>query len=183
MGTIKKEFHFFDIMQYEEEGEYLRKMHQHGWRFIYVSLPGIYHFEECEPEDVIYQVDYNKEGRMHKAEYVEMFQDCGWEYLQDMAGYSYFRKPASKMALGEKGIFCDDASRIEMMERVLRGRLCPLLPLFCLMIFQFAALCKLSGFTALIMLLPLEVVMIIFYLRIFMRVYTKYRDYKRRMNL
>ena len=46
-----------------------------------------------------------------------MFADCGWEYLQDFAGYSYFRKPVAEMK-GEEAIFCDDASRLEMMRRV-----------------------------------------------------------------
>lgn len=181
MGITKTEFHFFDIMQYEEEGEYLRKMHQHGWEFIHVSLPGIYHFRECEPEDVVYQLDYNQEGRAHKAEYVEMFQDCGWEYLQDAGGYSYFRKPVSAMQFGEERIFCDDASRMEMLERVLRGRLCPLLLMFCGLILQLVGQWGLNGFTSPITIMLFG--MIILYLSIFMRFFTKYRNYRKRMNL
>ena len=53
---------------------------------------GMYYFEKCVPQDVVYQLDYNKEGLEHKDEYLKMFDDCGWEYLQDYAGYSYFRK-------------------------------------------------------------------------------------------
>lgn len=181
MGITKTELHFFDIMQYEEEGEYLRKMHQHGWEFIHVSLPGIYHFRECEPEDVVYQLDYNQEGRAHKAEYVEMFQDCGWEYLQDAGGYSYFRKPVSAMQFGEERIFCDDASRMEMLERVLRGRLCPLLLMFCGLILQLVGQWGLNGFTSPITIMLFG--MIILYLSIFMRFFTKYRNYRKWMNL
>ena len=32
---------------------------------------------------MIYQIDYNQDGIAHKDEYVKMFGDCGWEYLQD----------------------------------------------------------------------------------------------------
>ena len=53
-----------------------------------------YHFVRCQPEDVVYQLDYNPEGLANKEEYVQLFADCGWEYLQDYAGYSYFRKAA-----------------------------------------------------------------------------------------
>ena len=31
---------------------------------------------------MIYQIDYNKDGIAHKDEYVKIFSDCGWEYLQ-----------------------------------------------------------------------------------------------------
>lgn len=126
----KKEVKFFNIMQYEEEAEYLRNMHKAGWKFVKMTGLGMYHFESCEPEDVVYQLDYNQEGIKEKAEYVQMFADCGWEYLQDAFGYSYFRKPADQMQ-GEESIFCDDASRLEMMNRVFKGRLIPLIVVFC----------------------------------------------------
>ncbi len=46
---------------------------------------------------MIYQLDYNQEEINYKEEYVQIFQDCGWEYLTDFVGYSYFRKDANKM--------------------------------------------------------------------------------------
>ena len=63
-----------------------------------------------------------------------MFQDCGWEYLQNYAGYSYFRKETSEMKTREEEIFCDDASRLDMMKRVFKGRVAPLIALFFLTI-------------------------------------------------
>lgn len=127
----KKEFKYFSIFNYEKEQDYLRERHKEGWRFIKVTGFGVYHFEECEPQDVVYQLDYNQEGLSHRAEYIQMFRDCGWEYIQDYAGYSYFKKPASEMK-GEEEIFCDDASRAAMMGRVFKGRLSPLVVLFTL---------------------------------------------------
>jgi len=59
-----------------------------------------------------------------------MFEDCGWEYIQEFVGYSYFRKPASKGSDRDEEIFCDDESRAQMMERVFKGRLIPLLVIF-----------------------------------------------------
>lgn len=126
----KKEFRWFTIWDYEKEQEYLRHRHQQGWKFVKVTGLGIYHFEKSQPEDVVYQLDYNQEGRANKEEYVQMFADCGWEYMLDYAGYSYFRKPAAAMN-GDEEIFCDDASRVQMMERVYKGRMTPLLVLFC----------------------------------------------------
>ncbi len=133
MSAVKREFKWFTIVDYEKEGEYLRRMHKAGWSLTKAILPGLYFFESCEPEDVVYQLDYNSEGLLHKSEYVQMFQDCGWEYVLDYVGYSYFRKPASAMQ-GEEAIFCDDDSRLEMMKRIFRGRLVPLLIAFCCLI-------------------------------------------------
>lgn len=124
----KKETKFFTIFQYEQEQDYLRKMHASGWKFVKVSGLCVYHFEKCAPEDVVYQLDYNKEGIAHKDEYVKMFSDCGWEYLQDYMGYSYFRKAASDAA-GAEEIFCDRESRLQMLGRVFKGRALPLLAL------------------------------------------------------
>ena len=125
----KKAFRVFTLFEYEKEQEYLREMHRSGWKFVRVSGFGIYHFEKCTPEDMIYQIDYNQDGIAHKDEYVKMFGDCGWEYLQDYVGYSYFRKPASEAA-GTEEIFCDSDSRFQMLERVCKGRMLPMLLLF-----------------------------------------------------
>jgi hypothetical protein len=121
---------FFSISQHEKEQEYLRSMHKSGWKLVKTTGLGMYHFEACEPEDVIYQLDYNAEGLANKDEYVQMFEDCGWEYNQEFVGYSYFRKPASKGSDRDEEIFCDDESRAQMMERVFKGRLIPLLVIF-----------------------------------------------------
>ena len=105
----KKAVKFFSVVDWEKEQNYLRKMHQQGWKFVRLTALCVYHFEKCEPEDVIYQLDYNADGLAHKEEYMQLFADCGWEYLQDYLGYSYFRKSASQTD-GAEEIFCDDAS-------------------------------------------------------------------------
>lgn len=112
----------------------LSSMHKMGWKFTKVIFHGLYYFEECEPENVTYRLDYNQEGIRNKAEYVQMFSDCGWEYLFDFAGYSYFRKGSDESDTDDE-IFCDDESRLDMMKRVYRGRIIPLIVLFCCTIF------------------------------------------------
>lgn len=125
----KKQFKWFTIFEYEKEQDYLREMHKSGWKFVKVKGLGMYYFEKCVPQDVVYQLDYNKDGLSHKEEYLKMFDDCGWEYIQDYAGYSYFRKSVAEDGVAE-GIFCDEESRFQMMQRVIKGRMLPLLLLF-----------------------------------------------------
>ena len=126
----KKEFRYFTIFNHQKEEAYLRQRHKEGWRFVKVSGFGIYHFEECTPEDVVYQLDYNPQKKKQKEEYIKIFGDCGWEYIQDYVDYSYFRKSADAMQ-GEEGIFNDDESRLAMMSRVYRGRMFPLVGILC----------------------------------------------------
>lgn len=130
MGDTKTQFRFFSVPEWQKEESYLREQHKNGWAFVRVNGLGVYRFEKCVPQDVIYQLDYNADSTKQKSEYIQMFRDCGWEYLQNYAGYSYFRKAASEMGDAEESIFCDDASRLDMMKRVFVGRMTPLLIIF-----------------------------------------------------
>ena len=134
MKDTKTEFKYFSILEWKKEEKYLREQHKNGWEFVSVNSIGLYHFKKCTPQDVIYQLDYNPESVTQKNEYVQMFQDCGWEYLQNYVGYSYFRKAASEMDGTEEEIFCDNASRLDMMKRVYKQRMIPLVCSFFLII-------------------------------------------------
>lgn len=134
MKDTKVEFKLFSIPQWKKEEKYLRERHNSGWEFVSINGFCLYHFQKCSPRDVIYQLDYNRDSISHKKEYIQMFNDCGWEYLQNYVGYSYFRKPVSEMDGTEEEIFCDDTSRLDMMKRVFIGRMIPLLVIFFLVI-------------------------------------------------
>ncbi len=123
----------FTVPEYAREQEWLSQQHLVGWKLVKVIPPVFYKFERCNPEEVIYQLDYNQEGMAHKEEYVQMFEDMGWEHVLDYVGFSYFRKPLSEMN-GHEEIFSDDASKLEMARRIFRGRILPLLVMFCLII-------------------------------------------------
>ena len=129
MSATKIQWKWFDITEHEKEQEYLREMHMNGWKFVESKL-FIYKFESCDPEDVVYQLDYHNEMEDRDA-YLQMFADCGWEYIQDVMGYSYFRKSAKEMQSGDEEIFSDEESRIAMWDRVFKGRVRVLLILLC----------------------------------------------------
>jgi len=133
MGNSKTVFKYFTIPQYRHEEDYLSAMNEEGWKFTHATFPGFYHFEKCEPGKATYRLDYNQEGIRNKAEYVQMFKDCGWDYICDFVGYSYFRKEG-ETGVEREEIFCDDASRLDMMRRVFKGRIIPLIILFAMVI-------------------------------------------------
>lgn len=130
----KKEFHFFTLTDFEEEEIFLREKHKNGQKFVKVQLPGIYCFEECEPEDVVYRLDFNPKSEGDKSSYQQMFADYGWEYMQDLNEFSYFRKKAENEEEGDMEIFSDMTSRFDMVKRIFMKRMVPFLAIFFLIV-------------------------------------------------
>lgn len=125
----KVKIHFFTIADYEEEEIWLRKQHQQGLRFVKMVPPCFYVFEECTPEDVVYRLDYKNSSA--SSDYKQMFQDYGWEYAGNCAGWLYFRKRASEIRQENDGeIFSDVQSKVDMIQHVLKTRMIPLLLIF-----------------------------------------------------
>lgn len=68
---------------------------------------------------------------MQNSEYMQMVKDFGWEYCAKCVGWLYFRKPAvDAVSEGDAQLFSDNASRLEMVEHIVKTRLLPLLVLF-----------------------------------------------------
>lgn len=183
MSDRKTTIRFYDVMDYEKEAAYLSAMHKKGWKFVYVSMPGFYHFVKCEPEDVRYQLDYNQDGMKNKEEYKQMFADMGWEYILDFMGYTYFRKPVSEEE-GDEEIFCDDDSRWDMVKRIFRGRIVPLIIVFfcCLVPAMTRAIWHFGNRDDAFAeaLVPIAV-FVILYVSIFIRFTVKYFSFKKKV--
>lgn len=130
-NKLKKELHGFVLTDYEEEERFLRKKHQEGFRFV-KSMSFLYYFEKCVPEDVVYRLDFNPQQKQDRERYYKMYEDYGWEHIQDMNDYSYFRKPAAGLQEADMEIFSDDESRYEMLVRIFRKRMIPILVIFML---------------------------------------------------
>ena len=125
-NTITK-FKYFTISDYEKEEKYLREMSNKGYHLINISFPGFYKFQIGEPEDIVYRLDYNNYKREDKNSYIKLFEDYGWKYLWEFAGWSYFKKEGEEANLE---IFSDDESRLELVKKVFSTRLLPLIIIF-----------------------------------------------------
>ena len=89
-------FRFMTVTDYEEEEKFLSEQHKEGWKLCKYWLPGIYLFDKCVPEDVVYRLDFEQAEKSEKTEYLQLYNDYGWEYLFDVNGFSYFRKRVFK---------------------------------------------------------------------------------------
>ena len=120
---------FFTIADYEEEEIWLRQQHRSGWKLSRLIVPCFYIFERCEPEDVVYRLDYR--NNREDEEYLRLFEDYGWEVCGRCMGWLYFRKPAEQTDdRQEDEIFSDNASRVDMVDHIVRTRMLPLLTIF-----------------------------------------------------
>lgn len=129
MSDRKTLVRFFTIADYEEEEIWLREQHKNGWKLVKTVVPCFYIFESCAPEDVVYRLDFknNTEDR----DYLQIFEDYGWEYFNSCMGWLYFRKPVSDTDTEQDSeIFSDDASRADMIEQIVKTRMLPLLVIF-----------------------------------------------------
>ena len=130
--ALKKEIKFFLLPDYEKEEEYLTEMHRTGWKLKNVSYGSVYIFEKCEPENVVYRLDFAEDKDKDMQSYIAMFREYGWEYMQDVNGYSYFRKKIDKLADQDQDaeLFSDNESRLAMMKNIINQKLMPVWVIF-----------------------------------------------------
>ena len=120
---------FFTIADYEEEEIWLREQHKNGWKLVKMVPPCFYTFEQCEPEDVIYRLDYK--NNENTDGYFEMLSDFGWEYVGKCVGWLYFRKPADTAETVEDGeLFSDNESKAEQVSKIIKTRMMPIATIF-----------------------------------------------------
>jgi len=114
---IIKKFRWFWAWQDEAEEAWLGEMSRKGYHLTSAGLPGIYTFNKGEPRDYVYRLDYKSFYKKDKQEYLQLFEDAGWEYLDEMSGWQYFRKEARPGELTE--IFTDVESKIAKYKNIL----------------------------------------------------------------
>ena len=137
MAETVTKIRFFTIADFKEEEVWLREMAKSGLHLLRMTPPLVYVFEKGEPRDVIYRLDFtnNDEG----GDYARMLGEFGWENTGRCMGWIYWRRDADALANEAEGeLFSDDESRLDMVKKVIRTRMLPLLTIFlCCVLPQF----------------------------------------------
>ena len=111
------EFRIFTIVDLDKEEDYLHEMHLKGWRYR-TSCFGLFYFDQCQPDDVIYRIYDSRFLKKHKHE-LQDFRNSGWELIE--RGYcSILRKPASDI-LSEDQVYMSNNIRWEVMQSRFRS--------------------------------------------------------------
>lgn len=108
----------FGIAEFKEEEFWLEKEHKDGWRLIQTNRAK-YQFEKCDADQWVYQLDF-KENGVAEEEYIQMFVDCGWEYVLKYGEWCYFRRKKEEGT--DLSIFSDRFSKIDMYTRIIQSR-------------------------------------------------------------
>lgn len=175
---------YYTLFDYDIEEKWLSEMHADGWKLVDVELLK-YTFERCTPEKVVYRFDFPEAQTGGRDSYIAMFKEYGWELAFEMNNYCCFRRSAEGMEEKELELFSDRQSRIEMMQRIIRLRLLPLLLIFCgafmanipnMMLGRYS-----SNIFSLVLLIVWGIITLL-YLFIFTRCYIGYRRNIRRIN-
>lgn len=127
---LKKQWRWFWAWQDVEEEAWLRSMARQGWHLESIGFPGIYTFQAGEPRDDVYRLDYLKE-RKDFVNYLQLFQDAGWERVGEYNNWQYFR--TRNVGSKPPEIFSDTTSKILKYRRVMNGLLA-FQPIFIIMI-------------------------------------------------
>ena len=181
-------YRIFTIADYEREALYFREMHAKGWKHRKVSYSILlfavkYTFEKCQPEQVSYQLDFYPMRTSERTSYLQLFKDCGWEHITDFNSFSYFRKAHSEIESdAEFEIYNDATGKLDMVHRILRLRLLPVLFFLSMLIPLFLKLLsERDVFSGLVFLLTIMDCVLLFALviqisYIFWRLFQKWKE-------
>ena len=176
------------IADYDREALYLGEMHAKGWRLKEVSYSNLvvavkYTFEKCQLEQVSYQLDFYPMRTSERTSYLQLFKDCGWEHITDFNSFSYFRKAHSEIESdAEFEIYNDVTGKLDMVHRILRLRLLPVLFFLSMLIPLFLKLLsERDVFSGLVFLLTIMDCVLLFALvvqisYIFWRLFQKWKE-------
>ena len=113
----KLQFRIFTILDEDKKEEYLHEMHLKGWRYR-TSRFGLFYFDQCQPDDVIYRIYDSRFLKKYKHE-LQDFRNRGWELI-GAGSCSILRKPASAI-LSEDQVYMSKGLRWEVMRSRLRS--------------------------------------------------------------
>lgn len=112
-----RRFRWFWPWQDQQEEEWLHELALTGLHLRSSDGAGFYTFEQGEPAEIVYRLDYNALQKKDKELYLQLFRDAGWEYVGEMNGWQYFRKLVEPGKTAE--ILTDNESKIQKYKRFL----------------------------------------------------------------
>jgi hypothetical protein len=108
---------WFWAWQDEQEEQWLSDLARHGVHLVKPDFLGKYTFTTGEPRNWQYRLDFRPGTKKDEAEYLQFFQDSGWELAGTLSSWYYFRKEIQPGEVAE--IFTDNHSKAEKYKRLL----------------------------------------------------------------
>lgn len=121
----------FYIGEFEQEAAWLSFMHREGWKL--TSIRGSrYSFVKTDTSNYIYALDYLALGTA-TGDYLQMYQDFGWEFVCQYDHWCYFRKQQTEQPETNTSLFSDRETKVELCKRIKKNKLSHILSAFLLL--------------------------------------------------
>ncbi len=102
----------------EKEEVFLEDMAMQGWKLVDVGF-GKYIFEDADPAEKVYKFDFHSGfDKIDEKEYLQIYEDGGWQFVSKFGGWSYFCRDRSSDGY-DLSLFNDNASRRKKYKRLL----------------------------------------------------------------
>lgn len=109
----------FTVWQDEQEERWLNAMSLKGWHLTQVTLGVKYHFEQGEPKNYIYRLDYQLTQLPSRPDYIQLFDEMGWVFIDSIFnGWQYFRTKEEVPVGTSPEIYTDNESKIMKHARI-----------------------------------------------------------------
>ena len=125
---------WFWAWQDDKQETWLEEMSRQGLHLQAIKPFGRYVFEQGEPKDYSYRLDFDKSSDKD-SDYFQFIQDSGWERVAEVAGWQYWRKETAEGRTPE--IFTDNESKIRKYERLILGLASPAPAMFVVVLGMF----------------------------------------------
>lgn len=124
---------FFTLGQYPQEQAWLEEEARKGNILQKTILPCFFLFEKEKPQNLIYRYDFIPSDKT-EAECIALYSEYGWKYVTKMNGFVLFVHEADTASRQDLELFSSAESKNEMIQRILKNRMYPLLGLLVVMI-------------------------------------------------
>jgi hypothetical protein len=131
--NVVRRFKWVWAWDYEKEEQWLTEMNKLGYKLLKSSF-GFFTFEAGNFEEYVYKLDYKRLRGKRLHEYIQLFNECGWEYVDSFNSWHYFRKKDDSVELPE--LYTDDESKSFIFKQLL-GIMSALLVVFIPMLIFF----------------------------------------------
>ncbi len=112
----------------DKEEIFLEDMAAKGFELQNIGY-GKYTFKEGTPKKIKYQLDFKGLTKMPEQEYLQIYEDAGWEYIHRLGSWYYFAKEYDEKT-PDISIFNDNNSRLEKYRRLIMFLVITGLPLY-----------------------------------------------------
>ncbi len=118
----------------DKEIEFLEKMAIDGYKLVKVQL-GKYTFEETEPRKIVYQLDFVNLHRRNEDDYLQMYEDSGWNLSHKFGGWYYFSRDFDDGI--DRSIFNNNETKKEKYKKLILFLILTGFPLYYQVLFMF----------------------------------------------